>query len=84
MAQAFKFPTEAYDGSPAGPALGSLAQARRPDRRFQPVRSGRSDYREYGPAPGSPQACRGRTDAAVAVPIPGPAIPTKVNQFGPI
>src|SRR4051794_6469424 len=40
MAQAFKFPTEAYDGSPRSPGLRSFAQAHRLlDRRFQPVRS---------------------------------------------
>ncbi|BAL09822.1 hypothetical protein BJA01nite_19660 [Bradyrhizobium japonicum] len=44
----------------------------------------RLDCREYGPAPGSPQACNGLADMVEAVPIPGPAIQTKVSQSGPI
>jgi hypothetical protein len=85
MAQAFKFPTEAYDGSPRSPVFG--ASHRRTallDRRFRPVRSGQIGLTEYGPAPGSPQACDGSTDAAAAVPIPGRAILGKVNQSAPI
>jgi hypothetical protein len=52
------------------------------DRRFRPVRSSQIGLTEYGPAPGSPQARDGSTDAAAAVPIPGRAILGKVNQSG--
>ncbi len=38
---------------------------------------------QYGPAPGSPQACRAPADAAMAVPIPGSGDLSKVKQSGP-
>jgi len=76
MAQAFKFPTEAYGGSPRSPGLrSSHRRTALLDRHFQPVRSKPVGFTEYGPAPGSPQACDSSADAATAVPIPGPGDP---------
>jgi len=82
MAQAFKFPTEAVTARRAAPPFGaSRWRTAFWDRRFQPVRSKPDRLREYGSAPGSPQACKIRLPRSR---FPIRAILTEVSQSGPV
>jgi len=84
MAQAFKFPTEAYDGSPRSPGLRSFAQAHR--LVGSPLPAGPVQAGSASPNMGLPPARRKRAAARPMRPwrsrFPVRAILAKVNQSG--